>query len=281
MPRKAKKRVHPMPKLGWKDQLLYWSAMILTGGGSLSSLFIVLLIQDAIAFADERVVANTVGSGFLNMFYLMTWLMVAFVLIVTTPYQNRFPVFGRTDIKYGPPAYPRVYPLLMKNKPQYWVSPKETARKKKCRIIIAAVLLVTFLFSLAMFPLSFYGRSVLHRDGTVVVYDELNRETAVYGIRDISAVRLDTYRSSGGRYSSGDWYAEMVVEFSDGERCRFAVHSFDGDDIHRLETMLFMKVQYGTLVSIEGTENLQKVVRDQHLDEAEQELLHQLFSLDS
>ena len=49
MATKAKKKTHPMPKLGWADQLIYWAAMILTGGFSLGCHFLVLIMQDNIA----------------------------------------------------------------------------------------------------------------------------------------------------------------------------------------------------------------------------------------
>ena len=68
MATKAKKKIHPMPKLGWEDQLLYWTAMVLTGGFSILGTFIVLLAQDDIAFSDPAVIARTVGQG--NLYFI-------------------------------------------------------------------------------------------------------------------------------------------------------------------------------------------------------------------
>ena len=38
MAKKAKKRIHPMPKLGWQDRLLYTLLIIICFGGSVGCL---------------------------------------------------------------------------------------------------------------------------------------------------------------------------------------------------------------------------------------------------
>lgn len=273
MARKAKKRVHPMPKLGWKDNLLYWSAMILIGCGWLASIFAPVILCDEIAFADERVVANVNGDGILHCFWMTFWFGVVLIFLVTL-YERRLPVFGRTDIKYGPPAYPRTYPLLMKDKPYHWESPKKIAGRKKLYTVAAVVLVSTLLFSLAMYPTSLYSRQELHRDGTVAVYRSEN-EVEHYKFSQIEAVRLDTYRTGGKGVKK--WTAAMVVCLSDGEEYRFSVGSFRGGWSENLRTMLDLKARYGSLVIIEGTEDLWRVAEDQKLEAAEEALLYELF----
>lgn len=278
MASKAKKKIHPMPKLGWTDQLIYWVAMILTGGFSLGCHFLVLILQDNIAFSDSQVIARTVGSGNLFYFCISLWCMVAFVLIIIGPYENRFPIFGRSDIKYGPPAYSRTYPLLMRNKPKFWGSPKETQKKKRTRIIVAILLTVTFLISAAVFPLSLYGRAVLNEDGTVTVYDARNREVHHYTYDEIISVELGTYHSSG-RYSSS-WHLHFVLTTVDNETYKFAAHSFIGTDIQQLQTMLHVKEElYNNQCLVSGLENIQKVIQDQYHQADEKALVYQLFGM--
>lgn len=272
---KAKTRHPDMPKLGWKDQLFYLSLIILTAASVFGSFFISEHIRHKIAFSDERVISLTVGSGMLNMLWLPIWLLFAVILLITVPYQNRTPIFGRSDIRYGPPAYPSKYPLLMKNKPKVCVSKKELKRKRKYRMIFIIVASVIFLLSLAVFPLSFCGRSVMHKDGTLATYNELNRQTNSYTLSEITEVRLNTY-SSGRNFT---WQAEMVVETSDGERYRFAVHSFEGTYAESLQTMLQMKEIYGVRIVVDGRDDLWRVVRDHHLDDEEKALLYELFSM--
>lgn len=274
----AKKKIHPMPKLGWKDQLLYITVMIITGGFSVFGWLIVMQIQDDIAFSDPQVIARTVGKGNMSCIWLMLWCMVAFGLIIAGPYQNRFPIFGRTDIKYGPPAYPRIYPLFMKDKPKYWVSPKEVQKQNCSRMIAAILLVITFLVSAAMFPLSLHGRAVLNEDGTVTVYDARNREVHQYAYYEVTSVELGTYQSSG-RYS-GSWHIHFVITTKDSETYRFAAHSFAGTDLQQLQTMLHVKEElYGNQCLISGFENVQKVIQDQYRQADEQALVYQLFEI--
>lgn len=278
MATKAKKKIHPMPKLGWKDQLIYWVAMILTGGFSLGCHFLVLIMQDNIAFSDPQVIARTVGSGNLSYFFISIWCMVAFVLIIAGPYENRFPIVGRSDIKYGPPAYPHTYPLLISNKPKYWVSPKEAKKKKQMRIIVAILLAATFLISAAVFPLSLYGRAVLNEDGTVTVYDAQNREVHHYSTDEVTSVELGTYQSSG-RYS-GSWHLHFVITTTDSETYKFAAHSFVGTDLQQLHAMLYVKEElYDNQCIISDLENVQKVIQDQYRQDDEQALVYQLFEI--
>ena len=278
MATKAKKKIHPMPQLGWKDQLIYWVAIILTGGFSISGAFIVLLAQDDIAFSDPAVIARTVGRGNLYFIWLVLWCLIAFILILAGPYQQRIPILGRADIKYGPPAYPRVYPIFMKNKPNYWVSPKEAQKKKKTRIIMAILLTVTFFISAAMFPLSLYGRAVLNEDGSITVYDARNREEHHYTTDEIAFVEFGNYQASG-RYSSS-WHLHFVITTTDSEIYKFAAHSFSGTDLQQLQTMLRVKEDiYDNQCFVSGLENVPKVIQDQYRQEDEKELVYRLFEM--
>lgn len=275
--KKPKKSMHPMPKLGWKDQLLYWTIFALTLGGVPISIFFPIWFRDRIVAMDADVIAWNPGEGYGKSIWLCIWLLVVWLIVVTVFYQHRRPIFGRTDIKYGPPAYPRVYPLLMKNKPKYWQSPKAVARKKKLITVTSCILLITFLFIAAVYPGSLYGRYELRRDGTVAVFDSRNQLTARYHLAEVESVQLDTKRSSGGRYSSGSWYALMTLCFSDGEKYGFSIRSLGDDWIQAIQTAERLKEIYGSRVRIEGVENLWKVVLDTDMSYDEELMLYQLF----
>lgn len=277
MAKKAKKKLHPMPKLGWKDMLLYWTAMILTGGGAIFSLFFPIFYRNEISSSNPDVIAALDGQGTLHFLWLVVWFAIVFLWILTEPYQHRYPVFGRSDIKYGPPAYPRVYPLLMKEKPKYWVSPKKVARNQKLLKTASCILLFTLIFSIAMYPRSLYGRFELLQDGSVVEYDPYNQQAEHYSIGEIESVCLDVKRSSGGKYTSGDWYARMAISFTDGERCAFSIRKFGDDWASALQTAQLLKDTYGSLFYIEDTDILWKVVRDWDMTFEESAMLYQLF----
>lgn len=277
MATKAKKKVHPMPKLGWKDMLLYWSAMALAFSMALSFIF-VGTIQEKIAFSDPAVIAQGYGQGNWLFIIFMLWGLFAFVLLLAGPYQHRIPIFGRSDIKYGPPAYPRIYPIFMKNKPQFWISQKELQRKKKIKFWSAVILAATFLISAVSFSLSFYGRTVLRNDSSILVYNSANNETEHYSPDQITDVELGIYstRSKGGLTH---WHIEFTITTTDRETYRFPEHAFAGTALEELQTMLQVKQSlFADRFRITDTDKFSKVLAA-HPQPNERALLYQLFEI--
>lgn len=275
MARKAKKRVHPMPKLGWKDLCLYWFLFILCFGGALVSAFFPGYYRSKLAEANANAIACSSGEGLLHFLWLTILLFIISIIICAGPYQQRYPVFGRADVRYGPPAYPRIYPLLMKNKPKQWKGKKEAARKKKAIIIGTVILSAVFVFSIAIYPRSLYGRYELLQDGTVIVFDSHNRQTEQYSIDEITSVCLDTQRT--GVKGGGSWYAFLEFTFNDGDSCIFSIEEFGDDWTQAIQKAQQLKAYYGLLVSIEGKENLWKVVLYEDMTDEEQQLLFDLY----
>ena len=280
MARKAKKKIHPMPKLGWKDQLLYWTAMLTTGVGAFALLLFPAYYRDKLSDSNPLALSWSTGEGSLHHLWLGFWLFFACILIITVFYQKRIPVFGRSDIRYGPPAYPRVYPLFMKNKPKHWQSEKARIKAVSRRRIIIGILVVSFLICAALYPLSLHGRFELLNDGTVVVFDSHNEEITHYTINDIDDVILDTDKTSGGRYSSGSSYARVKITFDDGDDCSFSVISFADNWTDAIHNAQRLKEIYGSILHIEGTEDLWKVVLDTDMTAAEEALLYELFEVE-
>jgi hypothetical protein len=276
MAKKAKKRVHPMPKLGWKDLLLYWSLMILGYGGSFATLLFPIFYCGKVAERNPDMIAYSGGNGVLYGFWLAIWLLIFGVIVTAGFYEPRRPIFGRSDIKYGPPAYPRIYPLLMKNKPKFWKSRKKLAQEKMERTVLVAALLTTLLLGIVLYPHSLYERQELLYDGSVVFYDTCNQESAHYRQHDMESVRLDV-SSSARKYRRRSWYAENTFMFSDGKSCSYSVRTLGDDWTEAIRTAMELKVRYGDLMSIEDADQLWKVVRDQDMTTAEEELLYQLF----
>ena len=263
-----------MPKLGWKDHLLYSIACTLTLGGASALIFIPGYLQERNAFSYEEVVAVNEGPGNFNWLFLFIWLLLIFEMILIQ-YAQRFPIFGNKNVRYGPPGYPHVYPVFMKNKPKHWVSQQEQAKKKRRRNWIMIALASSFLFSLFTFSLSIRGREVLLYNGAVQVYNGWDRQKKEYKHSEIEKVILKTYLF---RYrSSSKWEVEMEIHLQDGEIFEYDNTSFRGDKKQQLQEMLWMKERYADLLVIEGTENLRGVIIDQHFDDAEQTLLYELF----
>lgn len=268
----------PMPKLGWKDHLIYLTVIVLTLAVALTGIFFTSVIRDCIAFSDASVVAITVGEGNIHSIWLSIWCLLVFIPLLGF-YSKKIPIFGNPGVSYGPPQHPSIYPIFMKNKPQPRVEPKVKKRKQKYRRILTVVLVSTFLICASLFPLSVCGRSVLQEDGTILVYDEHNDLTNRYTTENIDFVLLDTYLSGGsGRASGHYWHINFEVHMKDAESYRFAPHCFEGSDLQQLQTMLYMKEQvFGGLCVISSTENLHRVIDDQNYNAEESALVYQLF----
>lgn len=279
MATKAKKKVHSMPKLGWKDMLLYWTAMVGLGLFIIAGFFIPMIIRNQIAFADTSVLAAAPDPGNIGFLWLPLLCCVPWVMIYSL-FQRRIPVFGRSDIKYGPPAYPRIYPVFMKNKPQFWVSQKEVKRKKRIRLIIAGLLIIAFSICIPLYISSPYPRSVLYSNGSVSVYDTSNELVETYHPGEISYVELTTDSSAyKGKVS---WFIVFNIHLENGKIFSFSINHFQGSSTQALESMLYAKENlFGDRLWISGTEDLPQVIVYRCATAQDEQLVYKLFDMES
>lgn len=278
MATKAKKYVHPMPKLGFWDQLLYHTVFIFGFVFSIGSLFLASAAQERIAFSDPRVISFIGGRGTFHGIWFMFWCLLTSELLILVPFLGRYPIFGRKGIKYGPPAYPRIYPLLMRNKPKFWVSKAEQRKKRNTRICIAAVLIITFAITVALLHVSFHGRIVLFESGSITEYDERNREINRYYPDELSEIELSAHYHSGR--GGGYWSVGYEITCNDGESYHFDSGNFTGTSCQKLEAMLYLKEEiYGNRVIVSGVENLTKAIHYKYTSTEEQALIYRLFEV--
>ncbi len=279
MAKKAKKRMHKMPPLSIGDKVIYWAVLLLLCAMYLILLFGPLYLRHRIAFADETVVA---AEENISVWWLivpwMTFFLMTFILWIQS-YQERKPIFGRRNFKYGPPAWPKVYPLFMKNKPYVFVS----ERKKKERKRIAVILMVMVLVSFIPLPWSLYGRDCLKSDGSIVQYNMFNSSVRDFSSGDIEEIKIETYRYSTGKYyRKTHWGVQMILLTDNGKKYTFDHREFR-DDVHSeslywLVAMTSIKNNYDpSIIRYEGVEDLNLVITDKNLSQRNIELLYQLF----
>lgn len=280
MARKAKKKIHQMPPLSFVDKLIYWTVMALQVVFFLALMFGALLLREKIAFSDETVVA---ASEHISLW----WMIVPSfsLLIVVIPwgrwYQDRRPLFGRRNFKYGPPAWPRTYPLLMKNKPPVWVSERKKKEKRQFAIAMIVVLLLSFI----PYPWSLYGRDCLRDDGSIVQYNMFNRQIREFQSGQIAEIKIRTFKySTGGQYNWGScWGVEMVFKTDSGKKYCFDSREFRSDREAEIEYwlswMFQIKGRYDPdLIRYDGVKHLKSVIAYQSLNQEEVQLLYQLFN---
>ena len=279
MARKAKKKMHAMPKLSLLDKCIYWGIMLILSIAYLALLFGPLALREVIAFADETVIAaEEHWSELWLIIPWMTFFLMTFILWLT-PYQDRRPIFGLKNFKYGPPAWPKVYPLFMKNKPYVWVSEK----KKQSRKQVAAVLLVVLLLSFIPLPWSLYGRNCLHTDGSMADHNMFDKVVREYDSGEIASVEFSTCRYSTGKYSkTRHWGVAVTLTTDDGREYTFLSTEFrydkDAEAPFWLTAMTALKRRYSPqIITYSGQEDLDRVLSNHYDTEANRQLLYRLF----
>lgn len=275
MPRKAKKYIHPMPKLSLIDHLIYWTLFLFLIGSFLFVVFFPEYTRNTAAYTDPLVVANQETLSILWMFVpSCTWFSVG-VYYFIIPYIKRIPIFGRRNFQYGPPAWPRVYPLFMKNKPKIRVSQYDRNKKKTIACWAAGLVLL----GLLTFPLCFFGRECLRSDGSITQYGVFNQQTYGFSSEDITSVVIQTGKKRSG-YTIG-----IELTTKTGKTYLFRNNTFrqtfGGDLPQVIKTMLEIKSQYDPqIISYKGTHRLGLVAWDYGLDKDSAALLYQLFDME-
>lgn len=277
MARKAKKKVHKMPPLSFLDKMIYWGIFAVLCAAYVALMFGPLQLRHAIAFSDEAVIA---AADHFSAFWLgipwLTFFLMTFILWLL-PYQNRTPIFGKKGFKYGTPAWPKVYPLLMKNKPPVWVS----ENKKKQRQSFAIFLLVVLLVSFIPLPWSLYGRDCLRYDGSIVEYNMFGQQVEEFAPGDIKEVTADIFRySTGGKYhKTSHWGIQLKMRTDSGKKYTFDHREFDNDGTRLyLSQMASVISRYDPgIIRYEDIEDLDKLIGEKGLSEEEIQLLYQIF----
>ena len=268
MATKAKKKVHPMPKLGFLDQMIYMAGYLLILAVLVGLYwFRFIWIEERMLQQPGAVAYEAAGTVYWMLpFYLC--LMLSLFIPWYSLHQKRYPFFGKRGIKYGPPAYPRTFPLFMKNKPQYWKSPSQ-ARMRRAGVI--AVVALNLVLALLM-PLSIYGRDMLYEDGNVVEYGVFNNTKRAYEPEDAETVTLSIGWHRSGRHSYGNWRLTVSLDYGQ-RRYRFYERSFGSDWVDDL-TAVLERFDPGILRT-NGEENLEDFLRGLSPENAQK--LRELF----
>lgn len=270
---KKKKRRIQAPSLSALDKWIYYSLIacsIVAGfflypaiiGNFRRSIF-----RDAHILAQNN--ASIVILGFFGMFiggsfaFAFDWLR-----------RRKQPIFGKSNIKYGPPQWKPVYPLFSK---KFWNN--LFSNKKHLRIgALCTLVFVSVVVSVTSLVLPL--RECLHDDGSISVYNSFNEKTAEYTKLDVAEVRIYTRTYHDWR-GPDDWGIEMKISMNDGEDFSFSYRDFQTLDENIRGSIIGMhniKTSFDpSIITIDGKENVAYVARDMYLNQEEIELLYLLF----
>lgn len=271
--KKAKKKRHQMPRLSILDQIIYWAIFAVLCLVWFALIFAFLILRQKIAFSDASVLAAAEHSSSLWSLVPMLTFQILSLVLWLIPYEAQRPIFGLKNFKYGPPAWPKVYPIFMKNKPPVWVSPRKKRERKQLAAFLALLLLVSFI----PFPWALYGRDCLYADGNIRQYSMFNHPVQEYLPQELAEAEFSVYHYSTGRYGTGThWDVRMRLTTGAGN-----TYTFEGRDFRPGESwpdaMLRLKEHYDPAIFRADPEHLQKVILDQNLSQKEILLLNRLF----
>lgn len=264
-----------MPPLSFVDKLIYWLIMALLIATYFALPMGVFLLRDRIAYQDATVVAKYDHASLLWLLIpWMTYFLMTFLLWIQ-PYQGRKPIFGLRKFKYGPPAYPKVYPLFMKNKPTVYISERAKKEKRGIALLLAVILLVSFI----PLPWSLYGRTCLHSDGSMVRHNIFNRVIKEFSAGDIESLEIKAYHAKQGKHSRV-WTVQMKFTTESGRSFSYQINDFCGNNSETLAAMLQVKNYYHpSVITYAGAEYLSSVISDRRLSPDDQAILYELFNL--
>lgn len=279
MATKAKKKLHKMPPLSTGDLLIYWLLFLVLIALDLAAMIFPFWMLHRRAFADEAVVAASMTAGIIWSVPSYCVLTGVTIGLWGTAYRNRWPIFGKRNFKYGPPAWPKVYPLFMKNKPYVWVSKHAVERRRRNALLLLILVAVSFL----PYPLSWSGRHCLRQDGSVAQYNAFNIKTRDFTSGQIDRVELEAYTHRKSRKNPTRIADVRVVLTTDtGKR-----YIFDHDEFRDctwngntdwLPAMVALKERYRPeIITYAGTGYLEKVILDNRLSPQQQTMLYELF----
>ncbi|MBR5571028.1 MAG: hypothetical protein IKV99_00085 [Oscillospiraceae bacterium] len=270
---KRKRKKPKAPPLSLGDKALY-HAMV---WGCFVGPWVITIAGTAIAreimFASGRVIAF--GMSGLWLLYCCAGMVLS--LLFYWMKQKRYPVFGNREVKYGPPQYNEVYPLLGHYETNRCPNArwKKTARMLRCLWTLSFAALLSGL--LAISP-----AYVLTEENSVEVYGRLGCPKETYGAERIAAVELEGV-FYGGRYGSTKTVT-LRLEMLDGEEFVFDYEAFDNTgNVSSGTNMAIFAMQHikeyvaPTAVTIRGADNLPKIVDRLHLSAAEEAQLYTLF----
>ena len=271
---KKKKRRIQAPSLSGLDKGIYYFLMGCCVFFSFLPLAPMLIHSQGLFFEDSHMIAQLhTGLGFSVFLNLFAGFSLAIILDWLR--RKKQPIFGKSHITYGPPQWKNIYPLTHK---QFWTN--LWANKKRLAVgILCSFVIVSLIVSAALF--GSVPRQNLYDDGHIEVYNHSNTQTSSYTPSDVAQIRIYT-RGYHNRHRRPDtWGIEIEISMKDGEHFFFSYQNFLSwdDEIHgALSGISQIKAIFDpSIIIIEGTQDLQRVIWDMDLNQEEALLLYQIF----
>ena len=273
---KKKKRRIQAPSLSKLDKGIYYC---LTACFFAAAIFLYPVIVGTFrrsVFENRHILAQNNTGIVIPVFFCM-FLFLGFAVGIDWLRRKKQPIFGKSNVQYGPPQWKPIYPLLSK---PFW---KNLCSNKKSLTISVLCTMLLLAIMTAVTALGLPPRECLYDDGRILAYNCLNEETEKYSPSDVERILISTYRS-GGR-GSRPWGIEIKISMRDGKEFLFRDRDFQTLDDHirgSLTGMHRIKSCFDPgIITCFGENNIPDVIRDKDLNEQEAEMLYLLFDMNA
>ena len=277
MAKKRKKHQRPQtPPLSWVDKAVYCVLVLLLLAGMILAIALMDALRAKIAFREPTVLAFRGRLAYLWLFLFFAHLVLGCAIPLTVAHEAGQPIFGNKKITYGERPWQKdLFPLLgpLHRKIE---RPPYAKRMRRIGQIAWVVGLVLVLLAAA---LCLCRRNTLRSDRTIAVYDTFNRQTAELSIpEDCTELTIEAERYRSGKYGATKWRYGITLLDAQGEEYNFSCNDFRGNQREILNTMLEIKRLFPPeSITIQGLDQLERVIDFFHLDPQETALLQELF----
>ena len=228
-------------------------------------------------FENVHLLAQS-NLGIIPLSFFGMLIGVGFALVIDRLRRKKQPIFGKADVKYGSPRWKSVYPIFSK---QFW----NNLYSNKKNLVVGFLCVIAFAFVVVSATLlGLLPRECLYDDGSIAVYNCFNERIVKYDQSDVAEIRIYT-RTYYERRGPDDWGIEMKLSMKDGEVFFFPYQDFHtrDDDIRGSITGMYQikRCFNSSIITIDGKENVEYVVRDINLNRQEADLLRSLFDVDA
>lgn len=277
---KKKSKLHKlkMPPLTKIDKALYILLIGLT-----IVVFIAMpvgqsAVKDVIAFSDNSVLAYDERGYFLFALPFLFILEVIIIVALSVGLSDRKPIFGDKSITYGPPRYPSVYPVFMRNKPKDYIRPSHKKFKKWYKSAIIILLASTFV----LVPFSLFGRVCLKDNVSIEKYNGFNVRTQTIEQDEMDTL---TFRILLSGHKALSYNIYMDIKTLSGRKYTFMYSDFYGagknKDKSALDCFEFVKSHFpDEKVFYERTDLLEELIEDRNFNQSETAQVYELFDVD-
>ncbi|MBR4308182.1 MAG: hypothetical protein IKT58_01165 [Oscillospiraceae bacterium] len=235
--RKNRKRKPLAPPLSFLDRCIYGIVILMSFTLPIVGIILLMHFAERKYTADPTVLAYACGNEWLCLFPFVLYILISGLVWGDMAMTDRKPLFGRKDVRYGPPQWAPIYPVFSKKYRKVWRRPAHSTvislKRKGTRawLIGLAVTLLLSTFAIGCRRTVTEG-DVFHR------ISSFGRET-IYTPEDPESLSIGIHKVGK---TPGNYTLSMTFSMKDGRNMRFSMGNFtEGTRMECLAAMLRLK----------------------------------------